>query len=345
MYNYTIQFNNPKFYIADNTLLGFLKQLANRDSSIKQTFPIGKLHDNIVCRRLLYFKGTLSPTTIKELLNRFIQNYDFLTAEITQLKKIKPLIEGIDNPEIKYGCLMVSMDLPRWEEILKMIKPEDLYTEEEGYGLEKEPHATILYGLHKEVTAQDVFKLITKPVSITIKKISIFENANKPYDVVKFELESQDLQVLNSRTKKFPFTNDYPEYNPHCTIAYVKKGTGKNYIKELSNEGISIICRKFMFSDVDKKKDFKVVDMPNFLSESYSPEEIRQVLWRTFKEKIRAVDYEGIDKNGEMSFTVVPEYEFTLDDANHTMGSLNDTGMFDAWFEGDGSIKVKYYEN
>ena len=36
--------------------------------------------------------------------------------------------------------------------------------------------------------------------------------------------------------KRFPHTSDFPNYHPHMTIAYVKKGTGKYYIKDFKKE-------------------------------------------------------------------------------------------------------------
>jgi 2'-5' RNA ligase len=53
---------------------------------------------------------------------------------------------------------------------------------------------------------------------------------NKNFDVVKFNVvPSFTLQNLNSKLSEFPNSNEYPEYKPHITIAYVKKGSGKKY--------------------------------------------------------------------------------------------------------------------
>ena len=108
------------------------------------------------------------------------------------------------------------------------IKQEDLF-EGEGYGVEKEPHVTVLYGLHTADT--DVIAECVKEfgsVSFKFKGLSLFEN--EEYDVLKFDIESQDLTHLNNCLSALPHTNEYPTYNPHCTIAYIKKGLGKNYL-------------------------------------------------------------------------------------------------------------------
>ena len=38
--------------------------------------------------------------------------------------------------------------------------------------------------------------------------------------------------------KELPNTSKFPEYHPHITIAYVKSGKGKNYVKSFENDRI-----------------------------------------------------------------------------------------------------------
>jgi hypothetical protein len=53
-----------------------------------------------------------------------------------------------ENHKTEYACLMTGFDIPLWQDVMNIIDPNDLYTEEEGYGLETDPHTTILFGLH-----------------------------------------------------------------------------------------------------------------------------------------------------------------------------------------------------
>mgnify|MGYP003352094323 CR=1 FL=1 len=46
------------------------------------------------------------------------------------------------------------------------------------------------------------------------------------------------LNALNKQLCKFPYTNDYPDYKPHITIAYVKKGLGKKYLDIFNNKSL-----------------------------------------------------------------------------------------------------------
>lgn len=110
------------------------------------------------------------------------------------------------------------------------------------YGLEKEPHCTILYGLHDwDIKDADLKKCIfdniedeVEELETRLVKVNFFEGTDKEtgeqYDVVKWEVESPDLTHLNQVLREnFPYTTNYPDYKAHITIGYFKKGTGKNY--------------------------------------------------------------------------------------------------------------------
>ena len=149
----------------------------------------------------------------------------------------------------EYGCLMLDFDLPNWNSFLDKIKIEDLYkSENERYGLEDKPHITILYGFHDEVNAETIREClggeVNTPIKIKIDSIDIFEN--EEYDVVKLNVESSQLRKLNALCKKLPYTTDYPDYNPHMTIAYVKKGEGAKYRESVNLE--FVIKPKFTLS-------------------------------------------------------------------------------------------------
>ena len=151
------------------------------------------------------------------------------------------MIKEETSERFEYGCLMLFLDVPIWEKITSVIKPEDIYTVGNDYGIEKEPHLTILYGFHDEVTSEEVFKLFKenmpmKPIEVRIKGISVFENPE--FDVVKFDVNSPELTKLNGIMRQLPNTTKFPEYRAHITIAYVKKGEGKKYVKPFEKERV-----------------------------------------------------------------------------------------------------------
>lgn len=164
--------------------------------------------------------------------------------------------KGDKNP-YKYGCMMIYYDAPGWEKVLEMIDTNDLYEEEDNnqFGLEYEPHVTVLYGLHSdELDDDEVFSHLIErnPPEMKMVNISLFNNDK--YDVVKFDVESDSLHDMNKVLRdNFPYTNDYPDYHPHSTIAYVKPGMGKKYVKTLSKPFV-LQPNKLVYSKPDGSK-------------------------------------------------------------------------------------------
>lgn len=165
-----------------------------------------------------------------------------LEEEIKSMYKELLTNTGIDPNEPKkeiheFGCLMLQLDIPKWNYVLSQIDDEDLYTEENdsSYGKEDEPHVTVLYGFSENTDVDKIEQLLQKlkkPIEVTFTKIDLFENDK--FDVVKFNVESPVLHKLHNYFKKnFENSDKYPSYQPHATIAYVKKGMGKKYVKRL----------------------------------------------------------------------------------------------------------------
>jgi 2'-5' RNA ligase len=106
---------------------------------------------------------------------------------------------------------------------------------EDTKGREDDIHVTLFYGLntpdYKDV--KDLLKDV-KPFKIRLGLINGFQDKDD-YDVLKIDVESPDLIQLHYKIRgsDLDFDNKFPTYNPHCTIAYIKKG----HIKEwLGNE-------------------------------------------------------------------------------------------------------------
>jgi hypothetical protein len=128
------------------------------------------------------------------------------------------------------GCLMAMLSEEDSNNILKftkqLINEGDLYIEGNEFGIEKESHATIRYGFTKDLNELQIRQLLKgqKQFLVEIKKLNTFDT-NPLFDVVKFEVDSPVLRKLNEESKKYPNENAYPQYNPHITLCYVKKGT------------------------------------------------------------------------------------------------------------------------
>ena len=164
----------------------------------------------------------------------------------------------------RLGCVMVFLyiDKDKWDELQDSIKEEDLYLPEgeTGYGKEKDPHVTILYGLDADIPDEDIEKEIKQitPPEIKLGKVSSFENDK--FDVLKIDIVSDDLHELNKKFKEFPFKSDYPDYIPHLTLAYTNKGAAKKYIDKLNSVGeIAVKPTKIVYSKANgEKKEYNL---------------------------------------------------------------------------------------
>jgi len=186
----------------------------------------------------------------------FLQNnYEDESTDEKLNKELLSTLKKKSN-QIEFGSLMLNLNIPNWDKITTIIKKDDIYEKNDEFGIENEPHITILYGFHDEVNADQVFKLFNKnfelkSIQIEINKISIFENDE--FDVVKFDVISKELTKINSIMRELPNTLTFPKYHPHLTLAYLKKGTGKKYMKNLNKKYI-LTGDELIFSTKNEKK-------------------------------------------------------------------------------------------
>lgn len=159
----------------------------------------------------------------------------------------------------EYGCVMLFLPVKKewWDKITKFINPDDLYTEEgdRSYGLlpHTKAHVTLLYGCLPSVTDKDVEEVLySEPTpKLKIEGISLFENED--FDVVKFDVKSTGLNKLNKKMCELPHKKTF-DYHPHLTIAYVKKGKGKEVIKALGDIKLDIEPSHYIYSKADNTK-------------------------------------------------------------------------------------------
>jgi hypothetical protein len=152
---------------------------------------------------------------------------------------VKSILNEKHGDTYDYGCVMLYFNFPEVNKIHDAINPEHIYTSEtdRSYGLEDEPHTTLLYGLHSEVTVADVKAILNKFTfgPCQIHNPSLFKNPE--YDVLKFDVKGSNLHKANDALRKFPHTNSYPDYHPHLTIGYIKSGMGSKYETMLRKNG------------------------------------------------------------------------------------------------------------
>jgi 2'-5' RNA ligase len=160
------------------------------------------------------------------------------------------LITEKKEEKYEYGCAMLYFDFPEINKVHEAIDPNDLYEEEEDrtYGIEEEPHTTLLYGLHEEVSTEDVKTIVDKFEFGTCKiyNASLFEN--EKYDVLKFDVKGENLKECNKELSKLPHTTNFPDYHPHMTIAYLKPGKGKKYTEILKDQEFELMPTYAIYS-------------------------------------------------------------------------------------------------
>jgi 2'-5' RNA ligase len=151
-------------------------------------------------------------------------------------------------------CIMA--DVPQKESMLEFIKkiPNECVYEEvgENYGKEANPHVTVMYGLSpiEETRVKELLNKVPKKIVAELGKISKFSNSDTPYDVLKIEVKSPHLSKIHEMIRK-NFENNYKwsEYNPHVTLAYVKKGTCNEYVGNKTFEGMKLMFESFTYSN------------------------------------------------------------------------------------------------
>ena len=180
--------------------------------------------------------------------------------------KVRKLMGLRENKQKNgFGCVMLYVDFPEFEKLQNLINEDDLFNDEtKSYGLENEQHITLLYGLHKEVTDENVEEAI-KDINfgdVKLHNISLFENDK--FDVLKFEVGyptrgGSFLTKANNNLKKLPNTNEYKTYSPHLTLCYLKPGLGKKYSYLFKDREYVVKPTKIVYSKIDgSEKTFKI---------------------------------------------------------------------------------------
>jgi len=123
--------------------------------------------------------------------------------------------------------------------------PEDcIYQNKDNeYGRERGIHCTVFYGLTNVSEYSEMKKAVNSfgvINDISFGQINSFRNNGKqPYDVLKVEIISEKLSQLHYYIKdNFENEDNFPVYEPHMTLAYVKPNTCTNMEGNWLYEGL-----------------------------------------------------------------------------------------------------------
>jgi hypothetical protein len=117
------------------------------------------------------------------------------------------------------------------------------------HGRESIPHVTVKYGIHTK-DANDIFDLVKDHgvIEANIGNTDYF--SIKDADVVILKVHSEKLNALNKAISDgIECTDTHPEYKPHITIAYVKKGLGPKYSGLTVFAGQKLYLSRLLFSN------------------------------------------------------------------------------------------------
>jgi 2'-5' RNA ligase len=163
----------------------------------------------------------------------------------------------LERENVSKGCAMIFFKPSVLKQLQDKIEEDDLYIKDGDFGLETEPHVTLLYGFINDPDPKDIINHIEEydiPEHLSLDGISLFENE---YDVLKIDMKKEGFltDVNKSLRKDFEYENDYDDFHPHCTIAYIKKGKGKKYVDMFKDfEQSDFEVEKIVYSDADMKK-------------------------------------------------------------------------------------------
>jgi 2'-5' RNA ligase len=176
--------------------------------------------------------------------------------------RVKKYIQFVkESTGYKLGCVMVEVPVSNWNEITSIIDKNDLYeVEGENYGIQDNPHLTLLYPVKNGVEYNEVKNILDKvicdKINININGIDIF--TNDKFDVVKFNVECDDyLSKIHKELKSnIPNEDKYDVYTPHITIGYVKSGQGNKYINK--DYKFNLDVNTILYTNLDKEDVYEI---------------------------------------------------------------------------------------
>lgn len=159
--------------------------------------------------------------------------------------------------------LMVEYQMPEAIlELQRQIDPQDLFVSQSGfpYGLETEPHVTVAPCLRNNVKPDNLKKFLQplEKYKLELTNLDVFNNGDN--DVLYFVVENDAVHsAYNGFAENYKVGGKYPDYNPHLTVAYLKKGKGRAYTKLKFPSPLTLEPIDFAFSHlVDKKREKEI---------------------------------------------------------------------------------------
>jgi hypothetical protein len=148
------------------------------------------------------------------------------------------------------GCLMLEPgNVPGFYGAVCSVNEDDVHSK----GLQiLHPHVTFIFGFTNRIPITESRQLMAEvlehcPKTLGIdRRPSLFQNED--FDVLKFNVHVPDcLRGYRSRVmSRYDCKQNYPDWIPHLTVGYLKRGTGIKYLgTRFRSDSISIEAVSF----------------------------------------------------------------------------------------------------
>jgi 2'-5' RNA ligase len=129
--------------------------------------------------------------------------------------------------------------------------PSDSLSKLPNKGRDNSPHITLVSGIIDEAP-EKAFKLLEKqgPFKVKLGDVDCFRKHDRGYDVVKINVESSNLEQLNSDILGSLEVNDpVNPFNPHITMAYVMPFSCEGLIGNGEFNGMEVPIDGYVYSN------------------------------------------------------------------------------------------------
>ena len=160
--------------------------------------------------------------------------------------------KGSNHTKHDFACAMFYFELFDIAYLHTLIEEDDVFIGENNtLGLEDNLHVSLLMGLHGCVSGEAVVATIQEYYvsEVCIGNVSTFPSRTDcDFEILKFDVQCDVLYAINEHLRTiYPYTTPF-SYHPHCTIAYLKKGTAAKYVEKMKNVTFKAIPSKIVYS-------------------------------------------------------------------------------------------------
>ena len=162
-----------------------------------------------------------------------------------------------DETPYKYGAVIAYLTAEPSAVVRyfskKFVSDDVVFCDEDSGidGIEPHPHVTIMYGIKDNLDKIQDCCEDWGDLKFICGKVDIF-NTNPDFDVLVIRAESPEARGLNKVIDEYCDCEDlYASYEPHITIAYVKKGSCDSMIGNEFFQGMEDIIDRVVFSARD----------------------------------------------------------------------------------------------